>query len=168
MRKHLPAILVLCLASTAITAQQFPAEIKIKCTEPVNVPVLVIVDGFETDLQHLAINTSNIEKIEVVKENKPTGCDAPKANGIIVITTRTGTEFYKFSDFVNPEKNINMSVTRVQLDELLLSDMKKMLVDKSIFKQTMISASKKLNEQDCTLTSNDTLVITTTLKEHKE
>ena len=130
---------------------------------------LVIVNGFETDMKCLALDPSNIQKIDVIKEKTAVQEYGSKGTyGVIIITTKPGTEFYTITDFVNPEKNKNKSVTKVQLDGTLLPDMKRFLVDKSVFKQTMISAEVKIDKENCNISTDDTLVVTTTLKEHKE
>ena len=165
-----PVLLLLaCFAGLLAIAQNLPAEIKVKCAEPLNRTVLVIVNGFETEMQCLALHPNNIEKIDVLKGQKAILDYGTKADGgVIIITTKPGTEFYTIADFVNPEKNINRSVSKVQLNNMLLTDMNKILVDKSVFKQTMVSTEFKTDEEQCSLSTGNTLIVMTSLKEHKE
>jgi hypothetical protein len=144
-----------------ITAKTTP--IRMTCGQTVsNANVLVIVDGFETDMQSIVLNPDQIEKIEVrvAKEAVKKWGEKGK-DGAILIQTKPGTMFYTVTDFINPDKNINTSVKQIELNGKLLPDMKKILIDKTAFPSTMISSGMQVNGKNCDIVFNDTLVIHT-------
>ena len=156
-----------CQKIIAIKIEEAPSQ-KIDIPSSNDNP-LVIVNGFETDMKCLALNPSSIQKIDVLKGQSAVQQYGSKATyGVIIITTKPGTEFYTITDFVDPGKNINKSVSKVQLDGTLLSDIKKILVDKSVFKQTLVSVDIKTDHENCSLSTEETLVVKTTLKQEKE
>lgn len=177
MKKLTLSILLTAVALVSVIAQDLPVNDKTKyngtCDQPICVQAiesrpLVIVDGIETDLQCLALNPERIEKISILKGKSVKEYASRGIFAVILITTKPGTEFYTISDFINPEKNLNKSVGKVQIDGELLTDMNKILIDKSVFKQTMISSEYKTDLQNGKFSVDDTLVVMTTLKEHKE
>lgn len=121
---------------------------------------LVIVDNFITDMKSMVLNPSRIESISVLKDASATALYGAKgADGVVIIKTKPGTEFYTVNDFVNAEKNA--SVQKVKLDDTVLPDMKKLLVEKTSLKQTALSSGFGLDET-CKAVSQDMLVVTTT------
>jgi len=128
---------------------------------------LILVNGIETDMESMVLPPDHIEAITVLKDNSATGKYGDKAkDGAILITTKPGTEFYKVTDLVDVSKNLNASVTKIELNGKLLTDMSKLLIDKTALTSTMISADWKL-DNNCNLSSIDTLVITTKFADKK-
>lgn len=120
---------------------------------------IVIVNDFVTDMQSLVLNPGAIQSITVLKDASATALyGSAGANGVILIKTKPGTEFYTFADFVNAEKNT--SVQKVKLNETVLPDAKKLLVEKKALKQTAISSVFSLDE-NCKAVNSDMLVVTT-------
>ena len=138
------------------------------CTLPIpTARPLILVDGFETDMESMVLAPDHIESITILKAKSAVKSYGDKANeGVILIVTKPGTQFYKIADFVDASKNVNKSVTRIQLNGKLLVDINKLLIDKTSFPSTMISADAK-SDSDCNLATQDTLVITTKAADEK-
>lgn len=121
---------------------------------------LVFVDDHETDFESSAFSPNSIQEITILKDASATALySARAANGVILIKTKPGTEFYTLADFVNAEKNT--SVQKVKLNETVLPDMKKLLIEKTALKQTAVSSGFAL-DANCKAIPQDVLVITTT------
>lgn len=149
-------------AQTASSTAANAKPIRLICTTPLSTQPLVMVDGYETDMQSLVLNPDRIERIDILKDKIASSKYGDKAkDGVILITTKPGTEFYTITDFVNAEKNINISVKQIELNGKLLPHMQKLLIDKKAFPSTLISSDIKMDEKSCEITSNDRLVITT-------
>ena len=77
-----------------------------KCALPMpNARPLVLVDGFETDMESMVLPPDHIESITILKAKSAVESYGDKANkGVIVIVTKPGTQFYKIADFVDASK----------------------------------------------------------------
>jgi len=129
---------------------------------------LVLVDGFETNMESMVLSPDHIEAITILKDKSATEKYGEKArDGAILIETKPGTEFYKMADFVDISKNLNASVTKVELNGKLLADMNKLMIEKTALTSTMISADLKI-DSNCNPTSIDTLVINTRFADNKQ
>ncbi|RYZ28400.1 MAG: hypothetical protein EOO10_09685 [Chitinophagaceae bacterium] len=144
-----------------VTAKSTP--VKMICAQKLsNDQVFVVVDGFETDFQSIALNPDQIENIEVWIAKKAIKKWGEKAkDGAIIIQTKRGTTFYTVDDFIDTDKNINTSVKQIELNGKLLPDMKKILIDKTVFSTTMISSNMQVDKETCGIIFNDKLVIQT-------
>lgn len=119
----------------------------------------VFVNDFETDLQSMVLDPGTIQSMTILKDASATALYGSKGvNGVILIKTKPGTEFYTISDFVNAEKNTN--VQQIKLNENVLPDMKKLLIEKTALKQTSLSTAFSLDET-CKAVRSDILVIMT-------
>ncbi|MCK9629531.1 MAG: TonB-dependent receptor [Bacteroidales bacterium] len=59
---------------------------------------LIVIDGFPTDLGLNSINTADIESVDILKDASATAIyGARGANGVVMITTKTGKEKSEFS-----------------------------------------------------------------------
>lgn len=144
-------------------------SVRLICTTPVSTQPLVLVNGHETDMQSLVLGPDLIERMDVLKDKKSVEKYGDKARGgVIIITTKPGTEFYTVADFVNAEKNLNRSVKQIELNGKLLPDMQKLLIDKRVLSNTMISSDVKIDEKNCEIIFNDTLVITARYFDNKQ
>lgn len=150
-------------AQSGIRTAENTAPLRIVCTTVIpKASPLVVIDGFETDMQSIALNPDNIKSIRVEKSAMAIKEWGEKAkDGAIVIQTKPATTFYTITDFVNPDSNINASVKQIELNGKLLPDMKRILIDKTVFSGTMISSNLQVNEKNCDIVLNDTLVIKT-------
>jgi TonB-dependent SusC/RagA subfamily outer membrane receptor len=129
------------------------------CGIPAN--PLVLVNGFETNMESIVLVPDHIESITILKEKAAIKQYGEKAKeGVILITTKPAIEFYKLADFVDRSRNLNSSVRKIELNGKLLSDVNKLLIEKTALVSTMISADWKL-DANCNLTTIDTLVINT-------
>ncbi len=164
MIKRFVSALVCFLLAISLNAQEkitiTGSNIRFRSTPSVATEQpLVIVDKFVTDMKSMVLNPSNIESITVLKDASATSLYGSKGiNGVILIKTKPGTEFYTITDFVNAEKNA--SVQKVKLNETVLPDAKKLLIEKKAFKQTMLSSVFSLDE-NCKAVNSDMLVIIT-------
>lgn len=130
---------------------------------------LLIVDGVETDSKSLVLHSNSIQEITVLKERTTTVSYGIKAkDGVIIIKTKPGTEFQRATDFINPQKNVNSSITKIKLNGVTLSDLKKLLIDKTALVSTIISSDVKVDENCKTSSTDHTLVITTRFAGGKE
>ena len=129
---------------------------------------LVLVNGLETDMESMVLAPDHIESISILKDKASKEQYGEKAkDGIILITTKPGIEFYQLDHFVDSSKNLNRSVSKIELNGKLLVDRNKLLIEKSALTSTMISADFKI-DNNCNLSSTDTLVISTRFADGKE
>lgn len=142
--------------------KESPGVVKIQIDGPaasMTKKPLLLVDNFETDFESMVLSPNNIESITVLKDASATALYGSKGTaGVILIKTKPGTEFYTIADFVNAEKNTN--VQAVKLNEVVLTDIKKLLVEKVALKQTTISSNFKL-DKNCKAVSQNVLVVMT-------
>jgi hypothetical protein len=169
MKKMLPLVLALSLiGSSKLLSQVVVNEAnptKIVCG--VTAHPLLVVNGFETDMESVSVDPNNIETINVLKNRSAVEKYGEKAKeGVILITTKQGTQFYTISDFVDPSKNLNSSVKKVQLNGKLLPDMKKLLIDKTALPATVVSADGG-TVSNCSIAPEGILVINTKFAEKK-
>jgi hypothetical protein len=133
----------------------------------VTVHPLILVDGFETDMESLSIDPNNIDRINILKNGSAVDKYGDRAKeGAIVITLKAGTQLYTISDFVDPSKDLNKKVKKVQLNGKLLIDINKLLIDKTAQIKSTIAADEK-SVSNCALDAEETLVINTTLPDKK-
>ena len=163
IKRLLPTIVCLALALSLSAQEKITvtgSDIRLRSTPSVTtMEPLVIVDNFVTDMKSMVLNPSNIESITILKDASATSLYGSKgANRVILIKTKPGTEFYTIHDFVNAEKNAG--VQKVKLNETVLPDMKKLLVEKKALKQTAVSSGFGLDET-CKAVSQDMLVVMT-------
>jgi TonB-dependent SusC/RagA subfamily outer membrane receptor len=107
-----------------------PTSIRIYCGPPKHHGnPLVFIDSFETDFKSLVLDPNNIESINVLKDTVATRLYGARAkHGVILIKTKLNTKFYKVTDFVNPRVNLNSSVSAIELNGILLSDFKTIII----------------------------------------
>jgi len=158
-------VFFLCIGATMIAAAQKPTKQNIHITaNSKNITSgkpLYFVDGFETGEECMVLDPSNIESITVLKNKTATDLYGERAiNGVILIKTKSGTSFNYITDFVNKTDGLNSSITKVELNGVPVTNMQKLLIDKSSLVSTMISSDIKL-DKDCKPIFNDTLLITT-------
>ncbi|MGZ3924662.1 MAG: TonB-dependent receptor plug domain-containing protein [Flavisolibacter sp.] len=138
-----------------------------KAVGAVTMHPLVVVDGIETDMESMSLDPNNIESITVLKNGSAEAKYGEKGKeGVILITTKRGTQFYKINDFVDPAKDLNKSVAKVQLNGKLLPDKNKLLIDRTAFTNTMIS-SECMAGTSAKVSSVDILVISTRFAQKK-
>jgi TonB-dependent SusC/RagA subfamily outer membrane receptor len=136
-------------------------NVSLRITDSSQSKPLVFVDGFETDFESSVINPENIQSIDVLKNKMATDQYGEKGkNGVILIKTKKGTEFTYIIDYINLPGGANSSITKIELNGVVLKDMKKLLLDKKSFASTMISSDMKVDE-NCKVSSVNTLVINT-------
>lgn len=146
-------------SSTSVKGQSLPVTQQ---------PPLVIVDGFETDFASSVINPNSIQEINVLKDSSATALYSTRGkNGVVLIKMKPGTEFNTIKDFVNPEKNINPGVVKVQLNAIVLPDMKKLLIEKTAVTNTTLSSDPGVDKNNKTGSVN-MLVITAKLPDDKK
>jgi hypothetical protein len=156
------AVFNLSLKAQTIGITSEGAPIKLISTPPVLNPPLVIINGFETDMQSSVLDPKSIRKLDVLMSKAVIAQYGEKAkNGVLLITIKAGTEFYTIADFINAEKGHNTSVKQIELDGRIVPDMNKIIIDKKAFSGTMISSNAKTDEKNCDVVFSDTLVITT-------
>ena len=149
----------MAIGQNASVSIKYNASLKTKDTSASK--PLVFVDGFETDFESSVVNPENIESIDVLKNKVATDQYGERGkNGVILIKTKKGTEFTYITDYINLPNGSNSSITKIELNGVVLKDMKKLLLDKKSFASTMISSDLKMDE-NCKLSSIDTLVIST-------
>ena len=128
---------------------------------------LVVVDDFETDMESMSIDPKNIESISILKNGASARKYGDKAkDGVIVITMKPNSQFLKITDFIDPSKDLNKNVSRIQLNGKLLTDMNKLLIDKTAFANSMISTECKAGN-DLRSLPEETLVISTKFADKK-
>jgi len=133
----------------------------------VTVHPLVLVNGFETDIESVSVDPNNIDEINVLKNTSAVNKFGDKGKeGAIVITLKPGTQLYTISDFVDPSKDLNKKVKKVQLNGKILVDFNKLLIDKTALTKSTIAADEK-SVNDCALDSEETLIISTTFPDKK-
>jgi hypothetical protein len=164
-------VAVLLLASARVSSQTIVNEarpVKSICTvsyQPVH--PLVVVDDFETDMESMSLDPKNIESITILKNGPSTKKYGDKAkDGVIVITTKPNIQFFKITDFIDPSKDLNKNVSRIQLNGKILMDMSKLLIDKTAFTNSMISTECKAGN-DLKSLPEETLVISTKFADKK-
>jgi len=160
MKKTILLVALIVVGSSKLLSQAVANEtFSIKATGTVTVHPLVLVNGFETNMESMAVDPNNIESITVLKNGSALDQYGDKAkDGAILITTKPGIQFYTITDFVDPSKNLNKSVSKIELNGKLLLDISKLLIDKTALPDSMISTEGK-PVVDCNL--GDRLVINT-------
>jgi hypothetical protein len=152
--------------SQSIVNESHPTKALFGVTVPIVHP-LVLVDGFETDMQSMAVDPNNIESISILKNGSAIELYGDKAkDGAILIKMKAGSQFYTITDFVDPSKNLNKTVTKIQLNGKWLINMNKLLVDKTALPPNLVSADGKTVDI-CSLSPDDTLVINTKFADKK-
>lgn len=135
---------------------------------PLTTHPLVLVDGFETDMESMVLSPNNIEAITILKDQGATDKYGEKAkDGAIIITTKPGTRFKKITDFVDASKNLNKSISKIELNGKTIANADHLLIDNSALINTMISADLKVDD-NCNMTSVDMLVISTNFPEDRK
>ena len=154
-----PLTLSLKAQIIGITSDGAPLKL-ISATSALN-PPLVFVNGFETDMESSVLDPKSIKKVDVLMGKAVIEQYGEKAkNGVLLIITKPGTEFYTIADFINVEKGYNTSVKQIELDGKLMPDMTRIIIDKKAFSGTMIS-SMMTDEKNCDIAFHDTLIVTT-------
>lgn len=144
--------------------QQLPSDrIRIDGSHPSlpdNQP-LVVVNGNSTTMDALILDPNNISQIDILKDSSATAIYGGYGiNGVIIITTKPGTNFKRLDDFMNEQKGLNPSIKNVELNGKLLPDMSKLLIDTKAKVTTLISSHTSF-DKNCATTVDDTLVIST-------
>jgi len=166
-------ILLLLVAFVLIAGPKLFGQTVVNESKPpkavcgVTIHPLVVVDDLETDMESMSLDPNNIESITILKNGSALEKYGEKGKeGAILIKTKPGTQFYKITDFVDPLKDLNKSVSKIQLNGKLLPDANKLLIDKTAFTNSMVSTECKLGTS-LKVSSEDILVISTRFAEKK-
>src|SRR5690242_13205622 len=95
------AIITLIGLSKLAAQETLKGNIQMRAANsPITTHPLVMVDGFETDIESMVLSPNNIETITILKDQSATEKYGENAkDGAIIITTKPGTAFKKITDF---------------------------------------------------------------------
>ena len=161
-------VAVVLIGSVKLFSQTIVNESKpTKVVCAVTIHPLVVVDDLETDMESMSLDPNNIESITILKNGSAMEKYGEKGKeGVILIKTKPGTQFYKITDFVDTVKDLNKTVTRIELNGKLLPDVNKLLIDKTAFTNSKVTTECTLGTS-LKVSSEDILVISTRFAEKK-
>jgi hypothetical protein len=112
------------------------------------------------------VGSSKLLSQVVVNEANPTKIVCGVTAHPLLVVNGFETDMETISDFVDPSKNLNSTVKKVQLNGKLLPDMKKLLIDKTALPATVLSADGG-TVSNCSIAPEGILVINTKFAEKK-
>lgn len=151
MKKKIIMFTLCCFTAFAATAQT-----KITLDGPNNLDSskipLVIINNFKTDLNHFAINTDNIDSLNVYKDAVTIAKYGEAGrDGVIEVYANKNTEMLNLAEILKAYSFTEESkIMKILLNNKPIKSPEKIYLDKSIIKSVELISQPGLNEDKIT------------------